>query len=82
MELPWAKETTDKLDIAAAAKLLDETHYGLPKAKERILEHMAVYQLAAEKMKNPILCFVGPPARAKRHWGALSQPRWDAISCV
>lgn len=69
MELPWSKATADKLDIAAAAKLLDETHYGLPKAKERILEHMAVYQLAADKMKNPILCFVGPPGTGKTSLG-------------
>ena len=46
-------------DISHAAKVLEQSHYGLPKAKERILEHIAVHRLAADKMKNPILCFVG-----------------------
>ncbi|MDE3089972.1 MAG: endopeptidase La [Chloroflexota bacterium] len=67
--LPWAKLTTDNLDIAAAATLLDEQHYGLKKAKERILEYMAVRKLAAEKMRSPILCFVGPPGTGKTSMG-------------
>ena len=67
--LPWTKATTDNLDIAAAAKLLDEQHYGLKKAKERILEYMAVRKLAAEKMRSPILCFVGPPGTGKTSMG-------------
>ncbi len=67
--LPWAKTTTDNLDIAAAAKLLDEQHLGLKKAKERILEYMAVRKLAAEKMRSPILCFVGPPGTGKTSMG-------------
>ncbi len=67
--LPWTKLTTDNLDIAAAAKLLDEQHYGLKKAKERILEYMAVRKLAAEKMRSPILCFVGPPGTGKTSMG-------------
>ncbi len=69
LALPWGKYTEDNLDIAAAAKILEESHYGLPKAKERILEHIAVYQLAAHKMKNPILCFVGPPGTGKTSLG-------------
>ncbi|MBI5301667.1 MAG: endopeptidase La [Chloroflexi bacterium] len=67
--LPWTKATTDNLDITAAAKLLDEQHYGLKKAKERILEYMAVRKLAAEKMRSPILCFVGPPGTGKTSMG-------------
>ncbi len=67
--LPWSKATTDNLDIAAAAKLLDQQHYGLKKAKERILEYMAVRKLAAEKMRAPILCFVGPPGTGKTSMG-------------
>ena len=69
LALPWACETEDNLDIAAAALILDETHYGLGKAKERILEHMAVRQLAGDKMKTPILCFVGPPGTGKTSLG-------------
>lgn len=67
--LPWAKATTDNLDIPAAAKILDAQHYGLKKAKERILEHIAVRKLAAEKMRSPILCFVGPPGTGKTSMG-------------
>ncbi len=69
LALPWIKTTTDNLDISAAAKLLDEQHYGLKKAKERILEYMAVRKLAAEKMRSPILCFVGPPGTGKTSMG-------------
>ncbi len=67
--LPWSKASEDSLDIAAAAKLLDEQHYGLKRAKERILEYMAVRKLAAEKMRSPILCFVGPPGTGKTSMG-------------
>jgi len=69
LALPWNRETEDNLDIPAAAHILDETHYGLRKAKERILEHMAVRQLAGDKMKTPILCFVGPPGTGKTSLG-------------
>ncbi|NLV73502.1 MAG: endopeptidase La [Chloroflexi bacterium] len=69
LTLPWNAPTEDKLDITEAAKVLDATHYGLPKAKERILEHLAVRKLAADKMKNPILCFVGPPGTGKTSLG-------------
>ncbi|MCD6519057.1 MAG: endopeptidase La [Anaerolineae bacterium] len=69
LSLPWDRETEDNLDIARAQKILNDTHYGLPKAKERILEHIAVYRLAADKMKNPILCFVGPPGTGKTSLG-------------
>lgn len=69
LALPWNEETEDRLEIARAKRILDETHYGLPKAKERILEHMAVHQLAGDKMKNPILCFVGPPGTGKTSLG-------------
>lgn len=69
ISLPWTTKTEDSLDIKAAEGILDETHFGLPKAKERILEHMAVRQLAADKMKSPILCFVGPPGTGKTSLG-------------
>jgi len=69
ISLPWGVQTEDNLDLKVAQRILDETHFGLPKAKERILEHMAVRQLAADKMKSPILCFVGPPGTGKTSLG-------------
>lgn len=68
-DLPWMEQTEDNQDIKTAAQVLDDSHYGLKKAKERILEHMAVRQLAADKMRSPILCFVGPPGTGKTSLG-------------
>ncbi len=69
LSLPWSAATADNLDIEHAAEVLDANHYGLPKAKERVLEHIAVLQLAADKAKTPILCFVGPPGTGKTSLG-------------
>jgi len=69
VSLPWDETTEDNLDISQAAKTLEDNHYGLPKAKERILEYMAVRKLAADKMRSPILCFVGPPGTGKTSLG-------------
>jgi ATP-dependent Lon protease len=66
--LPWNISTTDNLDIKAAAKILDEDHYGLEKIKERILEYLAVRSLA-ETLRSPILAFVGPPGVGKTSLG-------------
>ncbi len=68
IELPWAKSTQDKLDLKAAEKVLDEDHYDLERVKERILEYLGVRKLK-EKMKGPILCFVGPPGVGKTSLG-------------
>ena len=67
-ELPWAVETEDNLDIAAAAKVLDEDHFDLEKVKKRILEYLAVRKLKPD-MKGPILCFAGPPGTGKTSLG-------------
>jgi ATP-dependent Lon protease len=69
VELPWSEETEDNLDVKHVEKVLESRHYGLPKAKERILEYIAVRSLAAEKMRSPILCFVGPPGTGKTSLG-------------
>ncbi|MFQ5993124.1 MAG: endopeptidase La, partial [Nitrospiraceae bacterium] len=68
VELPWSKKSKDNLDIKQAAKVLDEDHYDLEKVKERILEYLAVRKLK-DKMKGPILCFVGPPGVGKTSLG-------------
>jgi len=67
-ELPWSKETEDKLDIPTARIVLDADHHDLEKVKERILEFLAVRKLAPDA-KSPILCFVGPPGVGKTSLG-------------
>lgn len=68
VELPWSKNTKDNLDIKAAEKVLNKDHYDLEKVKERILEYLSVRKLK-EKMKGPILCFIGPPGVGKTSLG-------------
>ncbi|HUH96093.1 MAG TPA: endopeptidase La [Anaerolineales bacterium] len=69
LDLPWNKSTPDNLDVKHAAKILDRDHYGLKKAKERILEYIAVRSLKPKKDRQPILCFVGPPGTGKTSLG-------------
>jgi ATP-dependent Lon protease len=69
LELPWTEKSEDNLDIKAAAERLDADHYALTKAKERILEYLAVKQMAPERMRSPVLCFVGPPGTGKTSLG-------------
>ena len=64
LEVPWSVETADRLDLDVAEQILDEDHYGLVKVKERIIEYLAVRQLA-EKLKGPIICLIGPPGVGK-----------------
>jgi ATP-dependent Lon protease len=66
--LPWTKESEEKLDLVEAQRILDEDHYGLEKVKERVLEYLAVHKLT-DKMRGPILCFVGPPGVGKTSIG-------------
>ncbi len=68
IELPWSKETEEKLDIEAARRILDEDHHDLEKVKRRILEYLAVRKLNP-RGKGPILCFVGPPGVGKTSLG-------------
>ncbi|HEV2339620.1 MAG TPA: endopeptidase La [Patescibacteria group bacterium] len=68
IDLPWSKESKDTVNIRSAERILDEEHFGLKKAKERIIEYLAVRKLAG-KMKGPILCFVGPPGVGKTSIG-------------
>jgi ATP-dependent Lon protease len=68
VSLPWGEYTDDNLDLSEAEKVLNEDHYGLEKPKERIVEYMAVRKLA-EKIRSPILLFVGPPGVGKTSLG-------------
>jgi ATP-dependent Lon protease len=69
IELPWGKPGDDNIDLTQVERVLDRNHFGLPKVKERILEHIAVRKLASADMKTPILCFVGPPGTGKTSLG-------------
>ncbi|RKX26799.1 MAG: endopeptidase La [Candidatus Zixiibacteriota bacterium] len=68
LALPWRKYTEDRSDFGEVKSILDGDHYGLEKAKKRILEHLAVLKVAG-KVRGPILCFVGPPGVGKTSVG-------------
>ncbi|MCU0784249.1 MAG: endopeptidase La [Verrucomicrobia bacterium] len=68
LALPWEKETEDKLDLTAAAKILNDQHFGLMKVKDRLLEFLAVIK-RKKAIKGPILCLVGPPGVGKTSLG-------------
>jgi ATP-dependent Lon protease len=77
LELPWGTESEDRLDVAEAARILDADHDGLSDVKERILQHLAVRALQAERGIAPvdgrgsgaILALVGPPGVGKTSLG-------------
>lgn len=68
VDLPWSKKTEDILDLKRAKEILDDDHYDLQKAKDRVLEFLAVRKLKSS-MKGPILCFSGPPGVGKTSLG-------------
>jgi len=75
-DLPWSETSVDSGDLDAAQRILDEDHFNMRKAKDRILEFIAVRQLLASAdeadksgIKGPILCFVGPPGTGKTSLG-------------
>lgn len=68
LSVPWNNYTEDRIDVKAAARLLDHDHFGLKDVKERILEFLSVLQIKKDK-KAPIICFVGPPGVGKTSLG-------------
>ncbi len=69
LDLPWSEKSEDNLDVRHAAEVLEGEHFGLPRAKERILEYIAVRSLRPRRLRQPILCFVGPPGTGKTSLG-------------
>lgn len=78
LALPWNAMSAANLDLRQAEDILERSHYGLDKVKTRIAEHIAVRKLAQDKMKSPILCFVGPPGTGKT---SLGKSIADALGC-
>ena len=68
LSIPWFEKTIDDDDLNNVEKILDEDHYGLAKAKKRIIEYLAVKKLTGN-LKSPILCFYGPPGCGKTSLG-------------
>jgi len=69
LTIPWEEKTTDNLNIQHVEGILEKNHCGLEKAKERLLEFLAVEKLRSEYTKQPIMCFVGPPGTGKTSFG-------------
>jgi ATP-dependent Lon protease len=66
--LPWSKEDKQEIDISRAKEVLDADHYDLERVKDRILEYLAVHKIKPD-VKDPILCFLGPPGVGKTSLG-------------
>jgi ATP-dependent Lon protease len=75
LDLPWSEATEDDLDVCKAREVLDKNHYGLKKAKDRIIEFLAVKSLRPKKKRLPILCFVDLPAQGRHLWVNRSHQR-------
>ena len=69
LELPWQASSEDDLDVIHAKDVLERDHYGLTKAKDRIIEYIAIRSLNPKRHRQPILCFVGPPGTGKTSLG-------------
>ncbi|MFQ5737454.1 MAG: endopeptidase La [Acidobacteriota bacterium] len=69
LAMPWSRRSREIRSIDRAHRILEEDHYGLDKVKERILEFLAVRQLAKKRHQGSILCFVGPPGVGKTSLG-------------
>ena len=78
LALPWNALSQENLDLNHAEDILERAHYGLKKVKARVIEHIAVRKLAGDKMKSPILCFVGPPGVGKT---SLGKSIAEALGC-
>jgi ATP-dependent Lon protease len=68
VDLPWNTSTEDSIEMSEASKILEKDHYGLEKAKERILEFLAVRKLKPN-YDGTILCLAGPPGVGKTSLG-------------
>lgn len=64
LDLPWNKMTHESFDLKNAKRILEDDHYGLPKVKERVLEHLAIRQMV-QHSTAPIICLSGPPGTGK-----------------
>ncbi len=65
ISLPWKKMSKDKIGLSQAEKILNQQHFGLKKAKERIIEFLAAKKYSKTMERSPIICLVGPPGVGK-----------------
>jgi ATP-dependent Lon protease len=71
ISLPWHKESKDKTSLIEAEKILNRSHAGLKKAKERIIEFLAAKKFSGSMEKAPVICFVGPPGVGKTSMASI-----------
>src|SRR5205823_10755319 len=70
LAIPWNKFTEDNIELSNVKSILDGDHFGLEKIKERIIEFMAVRKVKKDgRLRQPILCFAGPPGVGKTSLG-------------
>ena len=69
LDLPWTQRSDDNMDVVNAMAVLEKDHYGLKKAKDRIIEYIAIRSLKPKRLRQPIICFVGPPGTGKTSLG-------------
>ena len=69
LDIPWFDYSKDNLDLKNAQTILDRDHFELKKAKERILEFLAIRTLKPKNLRGPIICFAGPPGVGKTSLG-------------
>ena len=78
IEMPWKSASNKEIDLKQARKVLDQSHFGLEKVKERILQYIAVLKVK-RMIKGPILCFLGPPGVGKTSIGQSIADALDRI---
>lgn len=68
--IPWNISTEDNISLSDVKAVLDADHFGLEKIKERIIEFLAVRKVKKDgRLRQPILCFSGPPGVGKTSLG-------------
>ena len=81
-ELPWSKETHDKLDLKEARAILDRDHHGLDKVKKRIVEYLAVRKLKLQQAEDAAKLAASTNGKPKNAGDSTSSDFGGAILCL